>query len=106
MKSFGAKDHAEDIVQEVYNTHTLVLKRFKASELCQQLQDKLIALSEKKVVPKWILGWCLETSKEGEVNGSNIHKYYYDNNNTEKIKNYCEEDVKCTINLIKKLKKL
>ena len=46
----------------------------------------------------------LETSKEGEVNGSNIHKYYYDNNNTEKIKNYCEEDVKCTINLIKKLK--
>ena len=30
----------------------------------------------------------------------------YDNNNTEKIKNYCEEDVKCTINLIKKLKKL
>ena len=48
----------------------------------------------------------LETSKEGEVNGSNMHKYYYDNNNTEKIKNYCEEDVKCTINLIKKLKKL
>ena len=48
----------------------------------------------------------LETSKEGEVNGSNMHKYYYDNNNIEKIKNYCEEDVKCTINLVKKLKKL
>ena len=46
----------------------------------------------------------LETSKEGEVNGSNMHKYYYDNNNIEKIKNYCEEDVKCTINLVKKLK--
>ena len=48
----------------------------------------------------------LETSKEGEVNGSNMHKYYYDSNNIEKIKNYCEEDVKCTINLVKKLKKL
>ena len=48
----------------------------------------------------------LETSKEGEVNGSNMHKYYYDNNNIEKIKNYCEEDVKCTINLVKKLKNL
>jgi len=46
----------------------------------------------------------LETSKDGEVNGSNIHKYYYDNNDIVKIKNYCEEDVKCTINLIKKLK--
>jgi len=51
----------------------------------------------------------LETSKEGEVNGSNMHKYYYDNSNKtglDKIKNYCEEDVKCTINLVKKLKKL
>ena len=51
----------------------------------------------------------LETSKEGEVNGSNMHKYYYDNSNKnglDKIKNYCEEDVKCTINLVKKLKNL
>ena len=45
----------------------------------------------------------LESPKEGEVNGSNIHKYYY-NNDIDKIKNYCEEDVKCTINLIKKIK--
>ena len=47
----------------------------------------------------------LESPKEGEVNGSNIHKYYY-NNDIDKIKNYCEEDVKCTINLIKKLKNI
>jgi hypothetical protein len=47
----------------------------------------------------------LESPKEGEVNGSNIHKYYY-NNDIEKIKKYCEEDVKCTINLIKKIKNL
>ena len=47
----------------------------------------------------------LESPKEGEVNGSNIHKYYY-NNDIDKIKKYCEEDVKCTINLIKKLKNI
>jgi len=48
----------------------------------------------------------LESPKDGEVNGSNMHKYYYNNNDTNKIKNYCEEDVKCTINLIKKLKNI
>ena len=47
----------------------------------------------------------VESPKEGEVNGSNIHKYYY-NNDIDKIKKYCEEDVKCTINLIKKIKNI
>ena len=88
-RSYNDNDF-EDIVQQVYNTHTLVLKRFKASELCQQLQDKLIALSEKNVVPKWILGWCLETSKEGIYLFDNA-KEEYDEKYKDYFKNYNDE---------------
>ena len=88
-RSYNDNDF-EDIVQDVYNTHTLVLKRFKASELCQQLQDKLIALSEKNVVPKWILGWCLETSKEGIYLFDNA-KEEYDEKYKDYFKDYNDE---------------
>ena len=48
---------------------------------------------------------CLDTPnpKDNEVNGSNMHNYYYNSNNIEKIKNYCEEDVKSLIRIIKKI---
>jgi len=79
-----------DIVQEVYDTHTLVLKRFKASELCQLLQDKLEALTENKIMPKWILGWCLETSKEGIY----LYDKEYDKRYKDYFKNYNEDRFK------------
>ena len=41
--------------------------------------------------------------KDNEVNGSNMHIYYYNNNDMNKIVEYCEEDVKSTIHIIKKL---
>tara|TARA_R110000824_G_scaffold74599_6_gene189548 strand:+ start:192 stop:884 length:693 start_codon:yes stop_codon:yes gene_type:complete len=43
--------------------------------------------------------------KDNEVNGANMHSYYYDNGDIEKIKNYCEEDVKSLINFVKKINK-
>ena len=48
---------------------------------------------------------CLDipNPKDNEVNGSNMHNYYYNSNNIEKIKNYCEEDVKSLIRIIKKI---
>ena len=47
----------------------------------------------------------IDNPKDGEVNGSNMHNYYYTVNNIEKIKTYCEEDVKSTIKMIKKINK-
>ena len=44
--------------------------------------------------------------KDNEVNGSNMHIYYYNNNDMSNIVKYCEEDVKSTINLMKRLKEL
>ncbi|MBL6590629.1 MAG: phage integrase SAM-like domain-containing protein [Flavobacteriaceae bacterium] len=78
----------EDIVKEVYDTHTRVLERFKASELCQLLQDKLIALTERNVMPKWILGWCLENTKDDAIY---LYEQEYDTNYKKYFKNYNEE---------------
>ena len=47
----------------------------------------------------------IDNPKDSEVNGSNMHNYYYTINNIEKIKTYCEEDVKSTIKMIKKVNK-
>ena len=44
--------------------------------------------------------------KDSEVNGSNMHNYYYNINNIKKIKDYCESDVTSIIKMIKKLNKL
>jgi hypothetical protein len=70
-------DSFEDIVKQVYDTHTSVLRRFKASELCQLLQDKLVELTEKKVMPEWILGWCLNNDSN---DGIYLYDFDYDNN--------------------------
>jgi len=52
--------------------------------------------------------------KDNEVNGANMHSFYYDNGGggtehfgkfLEKIKTYCEEDVKSLINFVKKINK-
>ena len=77
----------EDIVKEVYETHTRVLERFKASELCELLQKKLITLTERNVMPKWILGWCLENGKDGEIY---IYDEKPDSNYNDYFKNYKE----------------
>ena len=51
----------------------------------------------------------IKNPKGGTVKGSNMHNFYYNGNSEnsiEQIKNYCEEDVTTTIELVKKVKKL
>lgn len=48
----------------------------------------------------------IETPKNGEVTGENIHEYYWNGGNLEKISEYCEKDVNVLIEIIKKLKEL
>jgi DNA polymerase elongation subunit (family B) len=48
----------------------------------------------------------IETPKDGEVKGENIHEYYWNGGNLEKISEYCEKDVNVLIEIIKKLKEL
>ena len=48
----------------------------------------------------------IKNPKNNEVNGSNMHIYYYNTNNIDKIKDYCEEDVKTTIDLLVKINEL
>ena len=80
-------DNYKPIVEKIYETHTKVLKEFKADELCQLLQDKLISLYEQKVVPEFMLGWCLrEGFKENiyiysTTNGAKKYTSYFKNYN-------------------------
>ena len=78
----------EDTVKKVYDTHKHVLKRFKASELCKLLQEKLIALTERNIVPKWILGWCLENTDNG---GIYLFDKVYDDSYKDYFKDYNEK---------------
>lgn len=48
----------------------------------------------------------IESSKDGEVNGSSVHSEYWENNNLKNIISYCEKDVSCIINIIEKLKSI
>jgi predicted PolB exonuclease-like 3'-5' exonuclease len=48
----------------------------------------------------------IETPKNGEVTGENIHEYYWREKSLEKISEYCEKDVNVLIEIIKKLKDL
>lgn len=51
----------------------------------------------------------IKNPKGGTVKGSNMHNFYYNDNSEnsiEQIKNYCEEDVTTTIELVKKVKEL
>jgi uncharacterized protein YprB with RNaseH-like and TPR domain len=42
----------------------------------------------------------LETPKDGNVDGSNIHKSYYNDNNISEITEYCEKDVNALMDVI------
>jgi len=76
-------DNYKPIVDEIFNTHTKVLKEFKADELCQLLQDKLIELADKGAVPQFMLGWCLKNTKDkgmyiyDTVKGTGKYKSYF-----------------------------
>jgi hypothetical protein len=51
----------------------------------------------------------IKNPKGGTVKGSNMHDFYYNSdsgNSIEEIKNYCEDDVITTIELVKKVKEL
>ena len=43
--------------------------------------------------------------KDNEVNGANLHSFYYTKRDLEKIKTYCEKDVLSLINFVKKINK-
>ena len=50
-----------------------------------------------------------QTLKDNEVNGTNLHSFYYDDESSEKdkinkIKDYCEKDVLSLINFVQKIK--
>ena len=42
--------------------------------------------------------------KDNEVTGANLHSFYYTEGDIEKIKDYCEKDVKSLINFVQKIK--
>lgn len=48
----------------------------------------------------------LDTPKEGKVDGANIHKSYYNDNNISEIKEYCEKDVSALMDIIMHVKSL
>jgi predicted PolB exonuclease-like 3'-5' exonuclease len=50
----------------------------------------------------------IKNPKGGTVKGSNMHNFYYNSsgNSIKEIRNYCEEDVMTTIELVKKVKEL
>ena len=53
----------------------------------------------------------ISNPKDNEVNGANLHSFYYNNKldqeeKMEKIKKYCEEDIKSLINFVKKIKSI
>ena len=51
-----------------------------------------------------VLGF--ETPKDGKVDGSNIHKSYYMDNNISEIKEYCEKDVNALMDIVSHVKSL
>ena len=48
----------------------------------------------------------LDTPKDGKVDGSNIHKSYYMDNNISEIKEYCEKDVNALMDIVTHVKSL
>lgn len=48
----------------------------------------------------------VESSKSEEIDGSKVHEIFWNENNLEKISQYCEKDVKVLHNFIDKLTKL
>lgn len=48
----------------------------------------------------------IESSKDGEVSGENVHNAYWNENKLSEITDYCEKDTKVLIDIIKTLKNL
>lgn len=48
----------------------------------------------------------IKSPKNGEVTGNVVHENFYEKNNYEEIKNYCERDVDTIVEIIKKLQNL
>lgn len=48
----------------------------------------------------------IESSKDGEITGENVHQEYWQNQKLAEITQYCEKDVEVLIDVIKKLKNL
>jgi len=48
----------------------------------------------------------LDTPKDGKVDGTNIHRSYYEDNNISEIKEYCEKDVNALMDIISYIKTL
>lgn len=56
------------LAKEVYDTHTKVLKEFRADDLCMLLQQKLISLVKGNKAPAMLADYCLEIiDKKGSM---------------------------------------
>ena len=48
----------------------------------------------------------VESSKDGEVTGNNLHFSYWNTDSQEKINEYCEKDIKVLYQVVKKFYEL
>ena len=48
----------------------------------------------------------VESSKDGEITGKDVHETYWKKSKLKQIAEYCEKDVKVLIDVIKKFKEL
>lgn len=48
----------------------------------------------------------IPSPKDGEVNGSSLHSFYWETKNIDAIRKYCERDVKTLVEICKKLENL
>jgi hypothetical protein len=87
-------DNYKPIVEKIYDTHTKVLKEFRADELCQLLQHKLVSLYKQKVVPEFMLGWCLREGLNANIyiysptKGAKKYASYFKNYNEQRFNPY------------------
>ena len=84
-----------------YNTKPWEIKALDTKELWNFGSYK--GLSALHLVCS-VLG--LDTPKDGKVDGSNIHKSYYMDNNISEIKEYCEKDVNALMDIVSHVKSL
>lgn len=48
----------------------------------------------------------IQSSKDGDVKGDNVHYSYWEGKKLKEIADYCEKDVECTIEIVKKINNL
>ena len=84
-----------------YNTKPWEVRAIDTKDFWQYGNNFSIATLELMCVS---LG--IDSSKSGDVNGSNVHDQYWNNNGLKEIAEYCERDVDVLVDVINKLNNL